>query len=422
MIQGFTRNSVIFIGVFSLSAMALVAGALFAPNYFPYSYSSGDEKNQKVESDIENTAGENEGLDPEPEAEVARVSPIRMDTPEPLKSIYMTQCVAGTPSFREKLINIAETTEINSIIIDIKDYTGWLGFEPKDSELKKYFGEHCYASDMPDLVRRLNEKGIYTIARITVFQDPIWADDHPKYAVQKESTKTIWEDYKGLHFVDVSSKPFWEYIVKISQEAYDIGFDELNYDYVRFPSDGNMKDIYFPQSEKRLSADPDFGKAEALRDFFKYLKEKTDEIGVATSADLFGMVTTNRDDLNIGQVLEYALPYFDYIAPMVYPSHYPKTFNGWQNPNDYPHEVVEFAMTSAVERVKALDNATTTPQNIRDHIHPLQLRAWIQDFDYGGDYGPEEVRTQIEAVYDSGLTSWMIWDPANRYTIEALEK
>ena len=183
-----------------------------------------------------------------------------------------------------------------------------------------------------------------------------------------------------------------------------------------------MKDIYFPESESQITADTEFGKAEALREFFAYLKKETDELGVVTSADLFGMVTTNTDDLNIGQVLEYALPYFDYIAPMVYPSHYPRGFNGWQNPNHYPHEVIEFSMSRAASRVREMKRATTTPEAVREHLDVLQLRPWIQDFDYGGNYGPAEVRTQIEAVYDSGLTSWMMWDPANRYTVEALQK
>lgn len=346
--------------------------------------------------------------------------PIYIPTPQPLKAIYMTQCVVGTPSFREKLFELARSTEINSIIIDVKDYTGSLGFEPKSENLKPFFGTHCYAPDMKEFIRTLNEEGIYVIARITVFQDPLWAEAHTHLAVQKASDRSIWTDKKGLHFVDVGAQEFWDYIIEISKEAYDLGFDELNYDYVRYPSDGPMSNIYYPVSEKRIVTDPEHGKALQLKDFFAYLREQTQDLDIPISADLFGMVTTNTDDLNIGQVLEYALPYFDYIAPMVYPSHYPSGFNGWDNPNTVPHEIIEYAMTSAVERVKAFDTATTTPQEVRDHVRIEQLRPWIQDFDYGGNYGVAEVRTQIEAVYDSGLTSWMIWDPANRYTRDAL--
>jgi hypothetical protein len=120
------------------------------------------------------------------------------------------------------------------------------------------------------------------------------------------------------------------------------------------------------------------------------------------------MVTTNTDDLGIGQVLERALPYFDYIAPMVYPSHYPATFLGYKNPAEHPYEVIEYAMGSAVKR---LNTASTTP---------LKLRPWIQDFNLGATYDAEKVRAQIKATYDVGLTSWMLWDPKNQYTRGAL--
>ena len=127
------------------------------------------------------------------------------------------------------------------------------------------------------------------------------------------------------------------------------------------------------------------------------------------SVDLFGMTTTNSDDLNIGQILEYAAPYVDYIAPMVYPSHYPKTFQGFANPAEHPYEVVKFAMEKGVEKLIA---ASSTPS---------KLRPWLQDFDLGATYDASMVRAQIQATYDAGLTSWMLWDAANRYTRDALD-
>lgn len=356
--------------------------------------------------------------------EVAEHVPI----PDEVKTIYMSSCVAGTPSFRDDLVEIVRETEINSIIIDIKDFTGTISFPPTRELLRSAWeAAPCGTSGMKDFVASLHSEGIYVIGRITVFQDPLYTKAHPEQAVQKASDRSTWKDYKGLAFVDVGAKEYWDYIVELSHESYELGFDELNYDYVRFPSDGPMNNIYYPISEHRIVADPDNGKVEVLRDFFEYLdKELRPDPSVdikkrlVTSADLFGMTTTNNDDLNIGQKLEYALPYFDFIAPMVYPSHYPKNFNGYGNPNHYPHEVVEFAMTGGVEKVTSLLSSSTTPQSIKDRVHKLQLRPWLQDFDYGGDYGPEEVRTQIEATYDSGLTSWMLWAPSNRYTKEAL--
>lgn len=339
---------------------------------------------------------------------------VHVETPEPLKAIYMTACAATTPSFRESLISLVDSSEINAMIIDVKDFSGTISMP---TELEGKNGKGCKVPDMKEFLELLHSKGIYLIARITVFQDPHYAKVHPELAVKKESDGSVWTDYKGLSFIEVGAKPYWDYIVDLSYESYQMGFDEINFDYVRFPSDGNMKDIYFPHLGDKT-------KQEALEEFFVYLADKMrnptlpDLSGtrIPTSVDLFGMTTTNTDDLNIGQVLERALPHFDYVAPMVYPSHYPNGFNGWANPDDYVYETVYYAMSSAVDRVNAMKNSTSTPESVREHLNPLQLRTWIQDFDYGGDYDIPEVQAQIKATYDAGLTSWMVWDPSNRYT------
>jgi hypothetical protein len=151
-----------------------------------------------------------------------------------------------------------------------------------------------------------------------------------------------------------------------------------------------------------------------------------------TSVDLFGMTTTNFDDLSIGQVLERAVPYFDAVAPMVYPSHYPNNYLGLGNPNDVPYQIVYHAMKSGVDRVTASTTrmagflhtriGTTTPALYsKPRFTGNQLRTWIQDFDYGGDYDAADVRTQIQASYDAGVDSWMVWAPSNRYTVSAFQ-
>ncbi len=347
-----------------------------------------------------------------------------IETPEAVKAIYMTACAASSSTFREKIVNIADTTEVNSIIIDIKDYSGTIAFSAVDPLLKGNNGGGCRTTDLKKFIARLHEKNIYTIARITVFQDPYYARLHPELAVLKKSDGTVWKDNKGLSFIDVSAKPYWEYIVALSKEAYAMGFDELNFDYIRFPSDGDMKDIAFPWS-KGMS------KAEALEHFFVYLHSAFKDTGVKTSADLFGMTTTNTDDLNIGQVLERAMPYFDYIAPMVYPSHYPPNFNGWKNPNNHSYDLIKFVMTRGADRAEATTTpvphfggeriGTSTPAIYTKEAYSRnKLRPWLQDFDYGGDYDAVKVRGQIQATYDSGLNSWFLWDPKNLYTKEAL--
>jgi hypothetical protein len=293
---------------------------------------------------------------------------------------------------------------------------------------------------MEAFIQSLHEKNIFVIGRITVFQDPFYADIRPDLAVRSKDGSRVWKDGKGLSFIDVAAKPYWDHIVELSKESYNIGFDELNFDYVRYPSDGNMSDISFPHSAaSEYGAD----KQANLEAFFKYLNEKLDDeklfadvlhknTGRAsstpyTSADLFGMTTTNYDDLSIGQVQDRAVPYFDFVAPMVYPSHYPKNFLGLGDPNDYPYKVVYHAMKSGVDRLMSNTTpmagfthtriGTTTPAVYAKPTYDgSKLRTWIQDFDYGGDYDAADVRAQIQASIDAGVDSYMVWAPSNIYT------
>ncbi len=408
----------VFLTLFGVAGISLTYVGL--PDVFPIQYNTVFVSQIIAEESVETET-------------VTGFEPIRLATPRAVKAIYMTQCVVGTPTFRDKLVRIAEATEVNAIVIDIKDYTGRLGFVSENPELKDALSENCYAPDMKEFIKTINEKGIYAIARITVFQDPALALKRPDLAVQKESDKSIWKDYRGLSFIDVGAREAWDYILAISREAYEIGFDELNYDYIRFPSDGPMRDIYYPFSEERIISNPDTGKAEILEEFFAYLNDGLRDLPVVTSADLFGMVTTNSDDLNIGQQLERALPYFDYIAPMIYPSHYPSGFNGWVNPNEHIYDVIAYTMTKGIERITATSttvqtlrvseplSTTTTPLLYGKKAYPAtKFRPWLQDFDYGGNYDEKEVQAQIQALYDVGLDSWMLWSPSNIYTVGAL--
>ena len=330
-------------------------------------------------------------------------------TPKAVKGIYMTACVAATPSFRNRLVKLIEETELNTLVIDIKDYTGTISFETDNPALAGVDGKGCRVADMREFIASLHKKDIYVVGRITVFQDPFYTVFRPDLAIKKESDRdVVWKDYKGISFIDAGAREFWDYIVELAKESYAIGFDEINFDYIRFPSDGNMRDIYYPFSEEEVVADPAYGKAKVIQQFARYLYEKLKDTDMVLSADLFGMTMTNTDDLNIGQVLEYIEPYFDYIAPMVYPSHYPKGFNGYQNVNKYPYEIVKFSMDKGVARMIA---ASSTP---------TKLRPWLQDNDYPVPYTPEMVRAQIKATYDAGLDSWMLWDAGNTYTREAL--
>ena len=412
-----SEKALALMGTFAVGLFS--AFYFFVPAIFSVDYSSSGEE---VATTTHEIATSTKLLEPE-------IVVTHIKTPEPLKAIYMSACVAATPSWRTKLANLVEITELNALVIDVKDYTGTISYYPTNPKLSGGAGIGCRVRDMKKFVASLHEKGIYVIARITVFQDPYYTKAHPELAVKKASDGTVWKDHKGLSFVDVSAKPYWEYIATLARDTYAQGFDEINFDYIRFPSDGDMTNIAYPWTEK-------MAKPIALEKFFAYLEENVKPSGAAISADLFGMTTTNNDDLNIGQVLESALRHFDYVAPMVYPSHYPPYFNNWKNPNEHLYDVVYYSMVRAVERARfmVLKTSTTTvalggnfvknttPPNPGELKMMLKLRPWLQDFDYGGNYGPAEVRAQIKATYDTGLTSWMLWDPANRYTPSALEK
>lgn len=341
-----------------------------------------------------------------------------LPTPEAVKAVYMSQCVVGTPTFRAELVDLVETTELNSIIIDIRDYTGKSSFPTEHPLLKEYVSDACGAHDMKDFIKLLHEKDIYVIGRITVFQNPAYTKTHPDQAVQR-SGGGVWKDHKGLAFVDVGAKPYWETVVALAKESYEIGFDEINFDYIRFPSDGPMKEAVYTWSGGK-------SKPEALEEFFKYLNEGVRDTGMVTSADLFGMTATNFDDLNIGQVLERALPYFDYIAPMVYPSHYPSGFNGYKDVNAHAYDIIHFSMSEAVKRTVATTTSidsfaytrigTSTPAVYsKPSFSASKIRPWLQSFNYPVPYTPAMVAEQIKANEDAGLDSYLFWDPANKY-------
>ncbi len=323
-------------------------------------------------------------------------------TPAQVKALYMSSWVAATPSFRAKLVKLIDETELNTVVIDIKDATGKIAFLTHDPKLTALGSTENRISDIDSFIASLHEKGIYVIGRIAVFQDPYMTEKNPTWAIKRKSDGAIWKDFKGLSFLDPSNKAVTEYTVAIAKESYAHGFDEINFDYVRFPSDGKISDIAYPNTDGTTS------RADIMEAFFTDLHESVKDTGMVTSADLFGLVTTSTDDLGIGQVLEKTLPYFDYVCPMVYPSHFGSGWNGFKNPADHPYEVIKISMTKAVERAKAIGQ------------DPLKLRPWLQDFNIGATYTAEMVKAQIKGTYDSGLNSWLMWSAANTYTRGAL--
>lgn len=366
-----------------------------------------------------------------------------VETPESVKAIYMTSWIAGTPSLRKpRILDVIDTTEINSVVIDIKDDTGKVSFITDDPVIEDLGWSENRVSDMKELIEELHAKGVYVIGRIAVFQDPYMTQKRPDLAAKfSTDTTRVWQDKKGLSWMDPGAKEYWDLVTRLAFASYRIGFDEINFDYVRFPSDGNVSDIYYPFSSERLQASSfSMEKAHIIKEFWEYVhdhvKEGTDPLTGETfagkiSADIFGMTTTASDDMRIGQILEYALASFDYVAPMVYPSHFPSGYYGIPDVNAVPGRIISISMGEAVQRAEATTTdrafvgsapvASTTPQLYTKPVYDRhKLRPWLQDNDYPVHYTAEMVRAQIEAAYGVGLNSWMLWDAGNTYTKEAL--
>lgn len=391
--NGMAEQTVIIVGAFAL-ILALFLIAWFVP--------VGTVKFADAPAGVLDAAATTTQSAPaEPEFVVTH-----LPTPEPLRGIYMTACTASEKRLRDRTLENFDGTELNALVIDLKDYTGTISYADTAIDMPtRASGVRggCLIGDLKEFLGELHDRGIYTIARITVFQDPLYASAHPELAVKSASDPSgVWRDRNGLAYVDAGAEPYWEYIVTIGKEAYAIGFDELNFDYIRYPSDGNLRDAIYSWSGGRPLH-------EVLDGFFVYLHEELAGSGPKLSADLFGLTTTATDDLGIGQVLEDALDNFDYVSPMVYPSHFARGYNGLANPAEHPYEVISGSMTRAVERAIA---ASTTPD---------KLRPWLQDFDLGAKYTPDMVRAQMQGTYDAGLTSWMLWNAASRYQRQALE-
>jgi len=351
----------------------------------------------------------------DPNADIEPQKPLE-NPPKTIKAIYSTAWSASSAKKIDYFIDIIKSTEINAVVVDIKDYTGNLSYKADIDLVKKYDAIDVKISKPNALIKKLHDEGIYVIARMAVFQDPALVKARPDLALQSISKNTVWKDYKGISWVDQSSKEVWDYNISIAKDALSRGFDEINFDYIRFASDGNMADIRYPFYDSKVAT-----KRQVMNSFFKYLRESLPDAKI--SADLFGYTTLLQDDLGIGQHLNDAFPYFDYIAPMVYPSHYSKGFNGYANPAAYPYEVVYTSMLKADQRLNEFNNSTTTIK-----IVASQFRPWLQDFDLGADYDAAKIRAQIQAVYDAASTTkinldeagWMLWSPSNNYTTGGL--
>lgn len=333
---------------------------------------------------------------------------------EIIKAIYLTSWSAATPSRLQHAIQLIRETELNAIVIDVKDYGGKVLFETSNPLIAQLESVEPRLRDLTQLVDRLHEDGIYVIVRIAVFQDQHLLKVRPDLAIRSPSGQ-IWRDRMGLGWVDPASQDVWKYTVEIAREAAAAGVDELNFDYIRFPSDGRTVDLVYPVFDDRTQS-----RRQVIQNFFAYLTTQLRPTGAVLSVDVFGLVTVRPDDMGIGQILEDALLHFDVVSPMVYPSHYGRGFMGFRNPAEHPYEVVQYSLAKAAERRFRLTETLVT-LSPGDHVPDpgariAVIRPWLQAFDLGAPYPPSAIRTQIQAARDAGFDSgWLLWSSSNKY-------
>jgi hypothetical protein len=333
-----------------------------------------------------------------------------------VRGIYVSSATAGTAKRFAQLTDLVDRTELNAMVIDVKDGRGALAFIPASAALAPFASENPELGALRDLTGPLHEKGIYLIARVFVFQDPWLVEKRPDLAVKRKSGG-IWRDRRGTPWLDPASREVWKYNAAIARDAYAGGFDEVQFDYIRFLSDGDMSAAAYPAYDGKTA------KADVIRSFFGYMDaEVREKSGIPISADLFGLTMWAHDsDLNIGQKLDSAARHFDYVSPMVYPSHYPSGFEGFANPADHPYEVVHDNLVKGDEVFAAIrkDDLALREKNPGLSLKIASVRPWLQDFDLGADYTPDMVRAQMKASVDGGASGWIFWNARNVYTESA---
>lgn len=330
---------------------------------------------------------------------------------EKVKGIYMTGHSIGLKERFEKTIDLTNQSIINAWVIDVKDDYGTITYKSSIPMVKEVGADEVVkVRDFHLIMEALRHNNIYPIARIVSFKDKQAATARPDLAI-KTNTGAVWRDRKGDAWLNPYNRETWKYLVDIAKEAAEKGFKEIQFDYVRFPTDGNRSIIDYGKAGEEETM------AEAIAAFLQYAREELEEYGVYVSADIFGLVTTVSDDMKLGQHLETLAPATDIILPMVYPSHYALGSYGVPIPDKDPYKIVYTSMNTARERIEALqtDGKKAT------------LRPWLQDFtaSYLGaglykKYGKEEIQAQIKATYDAGLEEWVLWNAGNSYTWEAL--
>ncbi len=328
--------------------------------------------------------------------EVASSSPEIKLVPFRPKALYLSFFGIGDRTLRQAALKLIDETEINALVIDVKGDRGLIPYR-SSAPLASEVGAQRITTikDVNNLMKSLKERSIYTIARIVVFKDNPLALARHDLAIKTHSGE-IWHDREGLAWVDPFQKEVWDYNIDIAVEAAQHGFDEVQFDYVRFPDAIGLR-FSMPNSEEN--------RVKAIQGFLTEARRRLVPYNIFLAADIFGYICWNLNDTYIGQRLENVAPLVDYVSPMLYPSGFQYGIPGYRIPVAHPHEIVYLSLKRAKERTR---------------LPSIRFRPWLQAFrDYAFDgryFTGVEVREQINAAEEFGSDGWMLWNPGNLYS------
>ncbi|RPF52105.1 putative glycoside hydrolase [Aquisalibacillus elongatus] len=330
--------------------------------------------------------------------------------PDAVRGIYLTGHSAGNFRF-ENLIEYVNETELNSMVIDIKDDHGNITYEfPEDSPFHE--ASQNFIGDPKEMMDRLEEEGIYPIARVVVFKDSELAHKKPEWSFKDNGE--VWENNKGEAFVNPFVKDVWEYNVEIAKEAAELGFKEIQFDYVRFPEGFEKNDErldYTRGDYDDASLDNIRERVNAVTDFVEYANNELEVYDIDVSVDIFGYTATIGDAPGIGQNFLRIANNVDVISSMIYPSHWTTGYFGIQNPDTEPYRLIDEYIQEESELLEQLDDGPISRPWIQDFT-----ASWLYSPGQSFTYGPKQVQDQIDALYDNGVYEYLLWDAGNTYT------
>jgi len=335
---------------------------------------------------------------------VKRAAIVRVPRPEVVRGLYVNRWAAVGKKLGQ-LIDIAKTTEVNALVIDVKDDRGFILYKsrvPLAHEIGADTTRPMSKDRLRTILDTLVAHKIYPIARIVVAKDPLLARAKLDWAIKRKDNLQPWMDKNGNPWLDPHQPGVWQYAADLAKEAYNIGFSEVQFDYVRFPDEKRLvSETTYPLANGRL-------RAQVIRDQLTFLTNQLHKESISVTIDVFGLTATDTTDMGIGQKWERFVDKADVVLPMVYPSHFAPGTYGLGNPNAHPYATIDHALKDMKRRSAGIPGAA-------------KIVPWYQDFTLGPPhYYAEQVRAQMKAGYDNGFQSWILWNPGSRYTVSAL--